>query len=149
MNWATMSEKVSGLCREQLINPSCPGNRSCIRACQCSERQSILHCLTALYVQHTSISEDAPPENVFLRGYTAVLIGILIKGNTASLNVVLAALSGESSSSKLRSLIYHCHMFLDSYKQTGDRRKGSWDKSGEEVVRGAIVSLESLCTGRS
>ncbi|KAI6045358.1 hypothetical protein EDC04DRAFT_3137273 [Pisolithus marmoratus] len=165
MNWATVSDKVSVLCREQLINPSCPGNRSCIWACQCSKRQSILYCLTELYVQHTSISEDAPPENSFLRGYTAVLIGILIKGNTASLNVVLPALPGESSSSKLRSLIYHCHTFLDSYKQTGtslnegtissgsrdprDRRKGSWDKSGEEVVRGVIVSLESLCTGRS
>lgn len=162
MNWATMSEKVSGLCREQSIDPSCPGNRPCIRACQCSERQSILRCLTALYVQHTSTHEDSPPENVFLRGYTAVLLGILIKGNKASLDVVLAALSAESSSVKLRSLICHCHAFLDSYKQTvtslnegttslasldsRDRRKGSWDKSGEEIARGVIASLESLCS---
>ncbi|KAI6006297.1 hypothetical protein F5J12DRAFT_940073 [Pisolithus orientalis] len=179
MNWATMSEKVSGLCREQCkpillespicllailtaIDPSCPGNRPCIRACQCSERQSILRCLTALYVQHTSTHEDSPPENVFLRGYTAVLLGILIKGNKASLDVVLAALSAESSSAKLRSLICHCHAFLDSYKQTmtslnegttslasrdsRDRRKGSWDKSGEEIARGVIASLESLCS---
>ncbi|KAI6132533.1 hypothetical protein EDD16DRAFT_414525 [Pisolithus croceorrhizus] len=161
MNWATMSEKVSSLCREQLINPFCPGNRSCIRACQCPERQSILHGLTALYVQHTSTDEDTPPENVFLRGYTAVLLGILMKGNKASLDVVLVALSGESSSAKLRSLICHCHTFLDSYKQTATslnegitssgsqdsrgRQNGSWDKSGEEIARGVIASLESLC----
>ncbi|KAI6006937.1 hypothetical protein EDD15DRAFT_9119 [Pisolithus albus] len=162
MNWATMSEKVSSVCREQLINPSCPGNRPCIRACQCPERQSILHCLTMLYVQHTSANEDTPPENVFLRGYTAVLLGILMKGNKASLDVVLAALSGESSSAKLRSLIDHCHAFLDSYKQTmtslnegmtssgsqdaRGRQRGSWDKSGEEIARGVIASLESLCS---
>lgn len=162
MNWATMSEKVTSLCREQLISPSCAGNRPCIRACQCPERQSILHCLTTLYVQHTSTNEDIPPENVFLRGYTAVLLGILMKGNKASLDVVLAALSGESSSAKLRSLIDHCHAFLDSYKQTmtslnegittsgsqdaRGRQKGSWDKSGEEIARGVIASLESLCS---
>ncbi|KAL4073495.1 hypothetical protein J3A83DRAFT_4091097, partial [Scleroderma citrinum] len=159
MNWATMSDKMPGLCMERLINPDCPGNGQCMRACQCAERSTVLHCLTTLYVEHGA-NEDDLPQRAFLRGYTAVLLGILIKDNTASRNVVLAALAGETLSAKLRTLVLHCRTFLDLYTQTATfltaesssppqeiktQRKGSWDKTGEEVAREVIASLELLC----
>lgn len=131
-----------------------------MRACQCTERCTVLRCLTTLYMEH-SASEDDLPHRAFLRGYTAVLLGILIKDGNASRNVVLSALSGETPSAKLRTLVYHCRAFLDLYTQTaaslieesdtpslqgtGPRRKDLWDKTGEEVARGVIASLELLC----
>lgn len=107
-----------------------------------------------------SACEDDLPQRAFLRGYTAVLLGILIKDGDASRNVVLSALSGETSSAKLRTLVYHCRAFLDLYTQTtasltgvsdspslqgiSPQRKDLWDKTGEEVARGVIASLELL-----
>lgn len=142
-----------------VINPDCPGSGRCMRACQCIERCTVLRCLTTLYMEHSANEADLP-HRAFLRGYTAVLLGILIKDSSTSRNVVLSALSGETSSAKLRTLVYHCRAFLDLYEQTAasltagsstppteirPRRQGSWDKTGEEVARGVIASLELLC----
>ena len=41
------------------------------------------------------------------------LLGIQIRDNNASCNVVLSALLGELPSAKLRTLIYHCRVSLD------------------------------------
>ena len=56
-----------------------------------------------------SANEDDLPQRALVCGYTAALLGILIKDNDASGNVVLSALSGD----KLRTLVYHCRVSLD------------------------------------
>lgn len=130
-----------------------------MRACQCTERCTVLRCLTTLYMEHSACEDDLP-QRAFLRGYTAVLLGILIKDGDAGRNVVLSALSDDASSAKLRTLVYHCRAFLDLYTQTtasltgvsdspslqgiSPQRKDLWDKTGEEVARGVIASLELL-----
>lgn len=98
-----------------------------------------------LYIQHTVTGEEECPEPVFLRGYIAVLLGLLIKDTPTNLAGVLATLRGESASEKLKSLIHHCRAFVDLYTQTiASTNSHGWEKSGVEVARNAITSLELL-----
>ena len=57
-------------------------------------------------------NEDDLPQRA-LCGCTVALLGILIKDNNASRIVVLSALSDETSSAILRTLVYHCRVSLD------------------------------------
>ncbi|KAF9220721.1 hypothetical protein BS17DRAFT_713477 [Gyrodon lividus] len=164
MNWATLTRKATTMCRNKSINPTCPGTRRCVRACQCPGRQSVLGCLSMAYIQHSDIRENDSPESNFLRGYIAVLLGLLIKDDTVNQTLVLAQLPGRSSFDKIKSLVVHCRSFLDLYNDTAtslstdpehanlevteeatERSRTSWDKKGEDIARSVIASLEILC----
>lgn len=180
MNWATLSPevavlsrikcKIPSLCRHECslglsaINPTCPRFRMCVRACQCPDQKSILGCFISLHAQYTSDHQDDPPECAFLRGYTAILLGLLIKDDTFNQTIVLSSLPGTSPSDRIKSLITHCNSFLDLYNdaipllssdvpgvtpeemthKTSDRRRARWDKRGEDIARSVIASLETL-----
>ncbi|KIJ09076.1 hypothetical protein PAXINDRAFT_182178, partial [Paxillus involutus ATCC 200175] len=164
MNWATLSRKAAALCRNKSINPSCPGARPCVRACQCPGQQSVLECLSTVYTQYLDVHEKDPPESSFLRGYLAVLLGLLIKDDTANQTLVLAKLLGRSPSDKIGLLVAQCRSFLDLYNGTAaslsadspraspeftdeatDQSRTPWDKRGEEIACSVITSLEMLC----
>ncbi|KAH7882443.1 hypothetical protein F5I97DRAFT_1816896, partial [Phlebopus sp. FC_14] len=162
MNWATLNCKMTQFCRDKSIDPACSGARTCIRVCQCPDQQPILQCLSALYAQYLTASENDPPESNFLRGYLSVLLGLLIMDSPASRTMVLASLSGRSRSDKLGSLSGHCRSFLNLYIETtsllagspraspeipfeNDLRTNSWSKRGEDIARRVIASLEVLC----
>jgi hypothetical protein len=181
MNWATLSRKAAALCRNKCkpwllhthwhslvaliaINPSCPGARPCVRACQCPGQQSVLECLSTVYTQYLDVHEKDPPESSFLRGYLAVLLGLLIKDDTANQTLVLAKLLGRSPSDKIGLLVAQCRSFLDLYNGTAaslsadspraspeftdeatDQSRTPWDKRGEEIACSVITSLEMLC----
>lgn len=181
MNWATLNPKVAVLSRTECkvllscnhkhssgllaINPMCPGSRPCARACQCPDRKSILECLTSLHVRYSDNRQDDPPECAFLRGYTAILVGLLVKDDPANQSIVMSTLPGVSPSDKIKSLITRCHSFLDFYSDTtpspssdspraspevttpgaSGRHRATWDKKGEQIARSVIASLEIIC----
>lgn len=143
----------------------CPGSRLCVRSCRCSGQKSVLECFTMLHVQCSDNRQDDPPECAFLRGYTAILLGLLIKDDRSNQTIVMSSLPGTSSSDRIKSLIIHCHSFLDLYNDTmllpsSDSpratpeviaheatgcHRATWDKGGEAIARSVIASLEVLC----
>ena len=143
----------------------CRRSRLCIRACRCPGQKSILECFTTLHVQYSNNRQDDPPECAFLRGYTAILLGLLMKDDPSNQTIVMSALPGNSPSDRIKSLISHCHSFLDLYNDTiplpssdsphaapeaitheaSGRHGVTWDKKGEEIAQSVIVSLEILC----
>ncbi|KAG6379770.1 hypothetical protein JVT61DRAFT_10307 [Boletus reticuloceps] len=181
MNWATLSPRVTLLSRNKCkialssrnkhlpgllaINPKCPGSRLCVRACRCLGQKSVLGCFTMLHVQYSDNHQDDPPERAFLRGYTAILLGLLMKDDPSNQTIVMSTLPGITSSDKIKSLISHCHSFLDLYNDTiplpssnspratpeapshevSGRHRATWDKQGEQIARSVIASLEILC----
>jgi hypothetical protein len=181
MNWATLSPKVTVLsrikckiscrCRHKrslgssAINPMCPGSRLCVRACRCPGQKSVLECFTTLHGQYSDNCQDDPPECAFLRGYTAVLLGLLMKDDSSNQTIVMSTLPGTSPSDRIKSLITHCHAFLHLYNDTtplpspdspratpevvtyeaSGRQRATWDNKGEEIARSVIASLEILC----
>jgi len=181
MNWATLSPKVAVLSRIECkisircryirslgflaINPICPGSRLCVRACRCPGQKSILECFTTLHVQYSDNCQDDLPECAFLRGYTAILLGLLMKDDRSNQTIVTSTLPGASRSDKIKSLITHCHSFLDFCNDTiplpssdsprvtpevvarevSGRHRATWDKKGEEIARSVLSSLEMLC----
>ncbi|KAH0834912.1 hypothetical protein J3R83DRAFT_10560 [Lanmaoa asiatica] len=164
MNWATLSPKVAVFSRVKSINPLCPGSRLCVRACRCPDQKSVLECFTTLHVQYSENRQDDPPECAFLRGYTAILLGLLMKDDSFNQTTVMSTLPGASPSDRIKSLITHCNSFLDFYNDTmllppsespratpevgthgpTDRHRVTWDKRGEEIARSVIASLEIL-----
>ncbi|KAF8137030.1 hypothetical protein EV363DRAFT_1156822 [Boletus edulis] len=165
MNWATSSPRVTLLSRNKSINPKCPGSRLCVRACRCLGQKSVLGCFTMLHVQYSDNHQDDPPERAFLRGYTAILLGLLMKDDPSNQTIVMSTLPGITPSDKIKSLISHCHSFLDLYNDTiplpssdspratpeapsheaSGRHRATWDKQGEQIARSVIASLEILC----
>ncbi|KAI9568680.1 hypothetical protein HD554DRAFT_2097289 [Boletus coccyginus] len=165
MNWATLSPKVAVLSRVKSISPMCPGSRLCVRACRCPGQKSVLECFTTLHVQYSGDYQDDPPECAFLRGYTAILLGLLMKDDRSNQTIVMSTLPGASRSDKIKSLITHCHSFLDFCNDTvplpssdsprvtpevvageaSGRHRATWDKKGGEIARSVISSLEMLC----
>jgi hypothetical protein len=180
MNWATLSPKVAVLsrikckislrCRHKcshsflVINPMCRRSRLCVRACRCPGQISVMECFTSLHVQYSDNRPDDPPECTFLRGYTAILLGLLMKDDPSNQTIVMSTLPGTSPSDRIGSLISHCHSFLDLYSDTmpfpssdspratpevvtheAGHHRVTRDKRGEEIARSVIVSLEMLC----
>ena len=147
------------------ISPTCVGSRLCVRACQCPGQKSVLECFVTLHLQYSDNGPDEPPECAFLRGYTAILLGLLMKDDSSNQTIVMSTLPGASPSDRIKSLITHCHAFLDLYNDTlplpssdspratpevgaheaSGRRRATWDKKGEEIARSVITSLEILC----
>ena len=147
-----------------VINPMCPGSRLCVRACQCPDQKSVLECFTILHVQFSNDLEDSSPES-FLRGFTAILLGLLVKDDPPNQSIVMSMLPGISSSSRIKSLITCCHTFLDLYDDTmalpsSDAPHGTpeaalyedsschrmaWDRKGKQIAQSVIASLELLC----
>ncbi|KAG9311647.1 hypothetical protein JVU11DRAFT_7882 [Chiua virens] len=144
----------------------CSDSRPCVRACRCPSQTSILECFTALHVQYSEDGQVDLPECAFLRGYTAILLGLLIKDDVSNQTIVVSALPGISPSDKIKSLITHCHAFLDLYNDTmpvlssnsdsppvtpeagnreaTGRHRATCDKRGEEIARSVLASLETL-----
>ena len=181
MNWATLSPKVTVLSRikckisfrcghkrslgSSAINPICSGSRLCVRTCRCAGQKSVLECITALHVQYSDHCQDDPPECAFLRGYTAILLGLLMKDDSSNQTIVISTLPGTSPPGRIKSLITHCRAFLDLYNDTlplpspdspratpeeviheaSGRQRATWDKKGEQTARSVIASLEILC----
>lgn len=147
------------------INPKCPRSHLCARVCRCPGQKSILECFTTLHAQYSDDQQDDPPECAFLRGYTAILLGLLIKDDASNQTIVLSTLPGTSPSDRIKTLITHCNSFLDLYNDTvplpssdspratsegvtheaTDRHRATWDKRGEDIARSVIASLEILC----
>lgn len=143
----------------------CPRSRLCVRACRCPDQESILECFTILHAQYSDDHPENPPERAFLRGYTAILLGLLIKDDVSNQTVVLSTLPGTSTSDRIKTLINHCNSFLDLYNDTlplpssdsprvipegatrevTDCHRVTWDKRGEDIARSVIASLEKLC----
>lgn len=118
-----------------------------------------------LHVQYSDNPQDDAPECAFLRGYTAILLGLLIKDDPSNQTIVMSSLPGTSPSDRIKSLITHCHSFLDLYNDTmvspssdsprstpevvtheaTGRHRATWDRKGEEIARSVITSLEILC----
>lgn len=118
-----------------------------------------------LHVQYSDNRQDDAPECAFLRGYTAILLGLLIKDDPSNRTIVTSSLPGTSPPDRIKSLITHCHSFLDLYNDTmllpssdspratpevatheaTGHYRATWDKRGEEIARSVIRSLEILC----
>ncbi|KAH7921560.1 hypothetical protein BV22DRAFT_1198121 [Leucogyrophana mollusca] len=158
MNWASALEDVKDLSRRLHIDPKCSSTRLCVRSCQCSDQRSILECLVLVYLQHSDAHEEHTPDNSFLRGYIAVLVGLLVQDSPRNQSLVFAALSGGSLRQKISSLIEHSRTFIELYADlavqlsTADtsesdelgKESAPVRTRGEDIARGVVACLESL-----
>ncbi|KAH7911177.1 hypothetical protein BJ138DRAFT_1007185 [Hygrophoropsis aurantiaca] len=157
MNWASAFQDVKNMSRKLHIDPSCSGTRLCVKTCQCSDQRSVLECLTLVYLEHRKSHNDHTPESSFLRGYIAVLLGLLIQDCPRNQPFVFALLDGRSLRGKLKSLIDDSRAFAQLYAdltvQLSTADEGDDDEStkktpersrGEDIAAGVIASLEAL-----
>jgi hypothetical protein len=116
------------------LNTACIGKRSCIKACQCSQRISAIDCLVQVYMQQTKGSDIDPGAN-FLRGHIAVLLGLLMRDNKTNQKVLLAALPGSSNRKKIASLAEQAREFVTFYAELAVRLASAMsakDRDSEE-----------------
>ena len=166
MRWATTDGPASqALYRDTRSSTECIGTRPCARRCSCRDPPTLLEGLAQLYVQARSslpsdadAEEDSPRtlEQRFVRGYVAVLLGVLVQQDDASERIVLSALQSTMGGPPATVLANDCRVFVELYQQvnaqlvkpssgSGEGSPGAADEGGgEEIAREAIRVWERV-----
>jgi hypothetical protein len=99
-----------------VLDLSCPNKRSCVQACSCPQRISALKCLVYIYLQHHKGSPEGEVDPV-IRGYIAILFGLLMRDNIFNQEMLLSALPGSTNRAKLAPLVETAQEFLELYSE--------------------------------
>lgn len=103
------------------IDPTCSGKRNCLQACRCLRHVTALDCLARVYTQQSSGRADGDPGENFLRGHTAVLLGLLMRDSKPNQKIILSALPESSNRRKLSSLANQAREFVTFYAELATR----------------------------
>lgn len=79
----------------------CPGSEKCLPVCRCSEQESSIHVISALFRNHLPAPDLAPSaDDTFLRSYTCVLLGLIMIDSPERQAAVLKDMSTEDGSAR-------------------------------------------------
>ena len=120
-----------------MLGNACPGGRGCTRYCHCPNRTTALSSLLAIFLDHRNNQyqpdvDDAGNEmEPIIRGYTAVLFGLLMRDNLKNQTSILGTLAGDTNRQKLGVLVDTAREFVEFYGEVMARvAKGREGGSG-------------------
>ncbi|KAJ3130305.1 hypothetical protein HK098_004352 [Nowakowskiella sp. JEL0407] len=84
----------------QVVGLQCAGNESCLNLCNCQDGMGSIEVLVKSYKPLVVNSEEDAFDNKLLAAYIAVLIGLLMRLNTQTQNLVLSLFNSPSTNEK-------------------------------------------------
>ena len=135
-----------------VLNRTCPGRRSCIQSCRCSNRATALSSLLSIFLSHRnrqskSETDDADYEmEPIVQGHTAVLFGLLMQDNLQNQTSILDMLPGDTNEQKLSILVETAREFVEFYGEVMARvaRGRKWRGGIEESQAINIAEEENV-----
>ncbi|KAI0076532.1 hypothetical protein K474DRAFT_1597837 [Panus rudis PR-1116 ss-1] len=133
-NIAQVNHELKAILRETTLNPNCRGKRVCLEKCRCSSNTNALITLTRIYVDHTHSDEDVV--EVTVRGHMAILLGLLMRGDSENQEIILNALPGpeKAKKQKLNGIVENAREFAVFYAE--------FSKKVAEASQGADLERE-------
>ena len=117
-----------------VLSDTCPGRRGCTRYCHCPNRATTLSSLLSIFHRNNQPKPDVDGAGnemePIIQGHTAVLFGLLMRGNSENQTSILGMLSGDTNKQKLAALVDTAREFVEFYGEVMARVARGRGKGG-------------------